>query len=1233
MSFIGLSITITALTIALALRRRLWQLQRWAEGRFSSTLVDLAIASLLLLLIFSISLLFLDSRLVALGSAAAHYLIYLLLWTTLIVSRSGLFIATPHRTKFAFFATAMGLSGTFFLMGARTCDFILRYGWVFPAVFFLSELRIYLTIRNPRLLQAALLRRTHCLSTFSTMTPRIGPLNRRTNVFASCFNLAIPVKNTSIATILDEISRHPFKDYPYAFFSPRIEASCVPLILSVLILGLSAVRAYRYCTLVRHALLSGDVSVTTLLKLSDVLTVNSILILFITLILPIYNYTRLGPHLVFLNPLIFQSFARWLEYNGFGAPLAFLIDCSLYRQHTAYNMKAASKLYSIWADLMQSGAIPCTQDSLTRTETVLSRHLHRDQKIQCREDAIVFDALQADFRKDADTTSLHPPGSTIEAADVFCRIEAELSVVLLVCAQRYFDCVLPSYARVLLHFSEFEARASLLMALYSDVYDQDYGISHPTSETRRSLLDAAFIDSVRNFYHLNQHSYSSFIGEAIMSLQQCPNLLYTYVPTDKIVGLARARKDTAEIVYWSKVETLCATNLSTRSRPAFIRPSIQRLRRNRQNSLIGHQKYNLTCPSVASTDARDDRLEQHLNLSSQLFGTNGHSGEQMLLEYLIGLSRNDRFKPEFREIVQQIINQVLSCLPLFTFARNTYIISEFERIRSLHIVSPDPGPKLDALGVSNIEVERRPFGSKATRLATQSGPYFERLRVLSSGNVQLESALIGGQDDSFNGITLMEIWRKNMGRIYSLYSDVYPSLIRLPLQMNRHLRVNNNFYQCCDENEVVLDFEKRILRVVLNVALVRCLVAYDGVGDTYATSLDQIEDAAAWYEVDCSDKHLALEYDVDAFSEYLIARLETPDIDVRKLDGFTRGHSLVAVGYLLAKLLGLATYFRIKDSVLIALLFELEASYTPTLYHNKNHAADVAQISILILSKVYCGLYGLSPEHPFRTASLLISQTSRVDEEASPTQRARMNLLRPLDFLALLFGALCHDLGHTGIDNNFCIMSNNALSLIYNDEAPLEYAHASLSWSILTQMAPFFAQFSLDQFREFRTSFLEIILATDMSGHFPFIDQLKLLTGGFVEEILSAGDPLSLSILRWYLIKTCIKFGDLSNPFRSVNVSSCYAIALMNEFWTLGDLMLECGLSPDQMKTRPSDAELRVVIATSQLGFHQAIISTFWSLTQAFFEALSGTKFPELQTNLEETLTFWENYKAEASIQ
>lgn len=1233
MSVIGLSVTVTALAIALALRRRLWQLQRWAGGLFRPALIDLAIASLLLLLLFPVGLLLLGSRPAVLGCAAAHFLIYLLLWAILVVSRSGLFIATSHRIEFAFFAMLTGLSGAFFLLGARLGDFLLRFGWVFPVLFFLGEFKMFIVIRSPRLLQAALLRRTHCLSTFSTMTPRVGPLNRRTNVFSSCFNLAIPVKNTSIATILDKISRHPFKDYPYAFFSPRIEASCVPLLMSILILGLSILRSYRYHALVRDAFLSGDVDVTTLLQLSDILTINSLLILFIILILPIYNYARLAPHLVFLNPLIFQSFARWMEYNGFGAPLAFLIDCSLYRQHTAYNMKAASKLYSIWADLMQSGAIPCTHGALARTETVLSRHLHRDQKIQCREDAIVFDALQADFRKDADTTSLHPPGSTIDAADVFSRIEAELSVVLLVCAQRYFDCVLPSYARVLIHFSEFETRASLLAALYSEMYDQDYSPYPSSSEPRRSMLDPAFLDSVQGFYHLHQSSYSPFIEEALRSLQRCPNLLYTYVPTDKIVSLARARKNTAEVVYWSKVEALCATNLNTRPRVCGTCPSTQRPRRNRQNSLIGHQKYDLTCSSVASTESREDRLEQHLNLSSQLFGTNGHSGEQMLLEYLIGLSRNDSFKPEFREVVQRIINQVLPCLPPLTFARNPYIISEFERVRSLRVISPDPGPKLDALGVSNIEVERRPFGSKATRLATQSGPYFERLRTLSAGNAHLESVLIGGRDDSFHGITLTEIWKKNMGRIYSLYSDVYPALIRLPLQTNRHLRVNNSFYQCYDGNEVVLDFEKRILRVVLNVVLVRCLVAYDGVGDTYSTSLDQIDDAAAWYEVDCSDKHLAHEYDVDAFSEYLIARLETPDIDVRRLDGFTRGHSLVAVGYLLAKLLGLATYFGIRDSVLIALLFELEASYTPTLYHNKNHAADVAQISMLILSKIFCGLHGLTPEHPFRAVSILVSQPTRADEGTPPSQRARMELLRPLDFLALLFGSLCHDLGHTGIDNNFCIMSNNALSLIYNDEAPLEYAHASLSWSILTQMAPFFAHFSLDQFREFRTSFLEVILATDMSGHFPFIDQLKLLTGSFIEEVLAAGDPLALSVLRWYLIKTCIKFGDLSNPFRSVNVSSCYAIALMNEFWTLGDLMLECGLSPDQMKTRPSDAELRVVIATSQLGFHQAIISTFWCLTQAFFEALSGTKFPELQANLDETLAFWENYKAEASVQ
>jgi hypothetical protein len=51
---------------------------------------------------------------------------------------------------------------------------------------------------------------------------------------------------------------------------------------------------------------------------------------------------------------------------------------------------------------------------------------------------------------------------------------------------------------------------------------------------------------------------------------------------------------------------------------------------------------------------------------------------------------------------------------------------------------------------------------------------------------------------------------------------------------------------------------------------------------------------------------------------------------------------------------------------------------------------------------------------------------------------------RPIDCLAVLFAALCHDLDHPGVNNAFEASSMSERAVRYNDTSILENYHAAL---------------------------------------------------------------------------------------------------------------------------------------------------------------------------------------------
>ena len=167
------------------------------------------------------------------------------------------------------------------------------------------------------------------------------------------------------------------------------------------------------------------------------------------------------------------------------------------------------------------------------------------------------------------------------------------------------------------------------------------------------------------------------------------------------------------------------------------------------------------------------------------------------------------------------------------------------------------------------------------------------------------------------------------------------------------------------------------------------------------------------------------------------------------------------MGYHLLNQYGCCHKYKIPPSMLETLLGHLEVGYhkNGNPYHNNLHATDVLQ-----------------------TTHWLISQTG-VKERLSD-----------LEIFALLFSAIIHDYDHTGTTNNFHIMSNSSLAIMYNDRSVLENHHvaAFFRWILLENVADDFdlprtmldnecnilVNMSKPDFREFRSLMIEMVLHT-----------------------------------------------------------------------------------------------------------------------------------------------------------
>ena len=278
--------------------------------------------------------------------------------------------------------------------------------------------------------------------------------------------------------------------------------------------------------------------------------------------------------------------------------------------------------------------------------------------------------------------------------------------------------------------------------------------------------------------------------------------------------------------------------------------------------------------------------------------------------------------------------------------------------------------------------------------------------------------------------------------------------------------------------------------------------------------------------------------------------------------------------------------FKISHEILSSFISVVSSRYRLNPYHNWQHAISVLHATHL-LSRV-----GVSDVDSPRIA----------EGPQSSIQVPRVNPLDRLHLLALLISAICHDVDHPGVSNQFLINTSAPLALCYNDESVLENHHTATTFSILADPANnLLKNISLEDRKLARRLICKTILSTDMAKH---QDLVKLLT-----NIAADSKPVEpVEALQFYM-----HLADLSNAVLEQDQARRWAFCVISEFRQQAERETELG-----MEVAPHMRKLDTAydIANLQLGFLDFVVIPLWKAASLLFPAVKE-RLPQLLANRE----------------
>lgn len=251
------------------------------------------------------------------------------------------------------------------------------------------------------------------------------------------------------------------------------------------------------------------------------------------------------------------------------------------------------------------------------------------------------------------------------------------------------------------------------------------------------------------------------------------------------------------------------------------------------------------------------------------------------------------------------------------------------------------------------------------------------------------------------------------------------------------------------------------------------------------------------------------------------------------------------------------------------------------LYHNNVHAADVTQ-----------GVHALLVQFGFAA------------------------FFDQLSILALLLGAVVHDMGHDGRTNSYHVNVGDDIALTWNDISVLENMHISKTFKLMVSdpSSNILDGLKHDHRTRLRKEMVEVVLGTDMSSHFGNVADFKTLVEKLGNDTQEWHEEKAMSAMRVMVLHAI----DISNPAKILPLSDKWSDLLRQEFFLQGDQEKELGLPVSPLCDRDT-----VRFASSQVGFFTIIVQPTFALLAELQHRVKDTQLAHLRKNTEA----WETRK------
>ncbi|XP_047502380.1 uncharacterized protein LOC125047879 isoform X5 [Penaeus chinensis] len=282
--------------------------------------------------------------------------------------------------------------------------------------------------------------------------------------------------------------------------------------------------------------------------------------------------------------------------------------------------------------------------------------------------------------------------------------------------------------------------------------------------------------------------------------------------------------------------------------------------------------------------------------------------------------------------------------------------------------------------------------------------------------------------------------------------------------------------------------------------------------------------------------------------------------------------------YLLHKY-GLIQHFKL-DTVTVWKCFSLieDGYHASNPYHNAIHAADVTQA-------MHCYL-----------------QEERISEH-----------MKPIEVLAALVAAVCHDLDHPGVNQPFLIATDNHLAALYKNLSVLENHHWRCAMGCLWESG-LLDDWDPDDVATLQDMIRSLILATDITRQQEFLSRFRRYLDASSLDMKNADH-------RHFSLQIALKCADICNPCRPWDVSQKWSHKICDEFYRQGDYERQLNLPVTPLCDRSV-----MSVAKIQTGFIKYVVSP---LFDAWDRWLSTGLSASMVSNMNENLGHWEEQLAQ----